>query len=747
MNRVAFSSGHASHSKYRTMKIILFFFVLLCSASNASGQWQQTSGPFGGGVSDFVFIDSTILAATVDDGNGVYASIDGGKTWQESGMQGVRISHMTSHGNTVIASSTQNLKNETDTIYQSLDAGNSWFKVYTIPNTDGISSICYYNSHWFISALGTNGGIYVADEYGIHWSVQKPSFDFTNPVILLSTVNTLYAGTTDNGNLDIFLYIDSTSIWRKSFVDSSKENQFRCAGISLGRPAFGIRGGILSTYDGNSWGVDVNYAKIDPTESILAVAADSSIYSIAVSSFNGIYKNEQGTYIWSNVDRTGLPLNASHFYSIGLNNNGFNPRDGMLYLGSSAGTMSTSTFTIDWQYITHGIRDASISNLAASQGGIFAATERGVSFSPNQGLKWYDPQVSSDLNDVKIAGFLNSTNAFFAYGAGLYSWQSSYWNPVDSGEVTALAEGLSERIFATRDSGDSIHGTSRLDITDNGGAAWINRVFFKNSIDTIFHFLPHCLCSNDSAVVIAIQQLNLSKTASTVYRLFRTTNNGLSWNVTGIPNSPAFLYFADSVFYMGTYGSGLLSSRDNGVTWTQLSGLPSDVDVTEFLKIRGTLFAAVTPNLVNQTKGLYLSTDDGLTWRNGNDSTTNIVGPLATDGEFLYSGGPSVWRRSLQGLTSVVAEQQTLKPNPTLEVYPNPAAELIRIHFPSSPPPQGTFSIYNGIGEIIFKQDVRGADNSGDISFSVRGIAGGVYHAKFTDQSGMVIATSQFIVK
>jgi len=89
-------------------------------------QWVQTSGPSGGGVSDFTFVGGKILAATFDIGNGVYASTDSGASWHESGLQGIMLTKIASYGNTVLTASTQNTINETDNIYRSNDGGSTW---------------------------------------------------------------------------------------------------------------------------------------------------------------------------------------------------------------------------------------------------------------------------------------------------------------------------------------------------------------------------------------------------------------------------------------------------------------------------------------------------------------------------------------------------------------------------------------------------------------------------------------------
>ena len=133
------------------MKIIAYISFLLLTITSAFGQWTQTSGPSGGGVSDFAFVDGKILAASFDLGNGVFASTDNGASWSESGLQGIMLTKIAANGNTVIAASTNNSYNETDTIYRSGDGGGTWQKVMTVSNINRITSICHHDQQWFLS--------------------------------------------------------------------------------------------------------------------------------------------------------------------------------------------------------------------------------------------------------------------------------------------------------------------------------------------------------------------------------------------------------------------------------------------------------------------------------------------------------------------------------------------------------------------------------------------------------------------
>jgi hypothetical protein len=103
--------------------------------------------------------------------------------------------------------------------------------------------------------------------------------------------------------------------------------------------------------------------------------------------------------------------------------------------------------------------------------------------------------------------------------------------------------------------------------------------------------------------------------AGTPGGLFRSTNNGDSWSLsgTGLPGDEikALSVGDDGKLYAGTGSHGIYRSTDNGATWIEAnSGLPSSAEVTALLAVKNfeTVYAGLFPN------GAFMSVDNGITW-------------------------------------------------------------------------------------------------------------------------------------
>jgi hypothetical protein len=714
-----------------TMKVIIIFSILFLLSTESFSQWVQTSGPSGGGVSDFAFINDTIFASSFDLGNGVYTSTDNGTTWHESGLQGTMLNHITARGNTLLTSSTQNSYNETDTIYRSSDKGATWQSVLTVPNINGVVSICPYQQNmWIISSMGMDGKFFISTNDGVSWDSFQPAWEYSEAIPVVAFGNFLIAGVNIGGIPYIQLSGENTPTFWPVQIRIDSLSQISCATVAGNTIWFAGTGGVIYSNDGGlSWGhpMDSGFEN-KRIENITSLAA-SGDHLLAVTSLNNMYYSWNKGDNWTKISGNGLPANASFLFCVAQWNNTY-------FLGSSSGIVQSQDYGVNWQYSTSGLRCTDLKALASYQNTIYAATEKGVTYSTDQGTTWSDAKDTIQLADVNINGFFTQGNDFFAYGTGVYSWNGA-WVAMDNNIVTAFTVGGNGRLFETRNGTDPIVDTCKIFISDKG-ADWQMTLSFANSIDSEFNFLPNCLSANGS-VILAANRAVAFQTFTNSYFISRSTDNGMNWSTTSLPYSPTFITLADGVFYMGTNENGLFQSTNNGITWDPI-GFNSKSGVNSFLKVNGWLFVSVTGN-GNATDGIYRFGNDGKGWNYADGTTANIIGPLTNDASYLYSGTPSVWKRPLSQLS--VDEKNPA--NSTFSLYPNPAENVVKIHTRTTIV-NGTIIMYDQKGMAVLRQPVSFSDESQDVSLSLAGLSEAMYYIRLLDKAGNEIANSQFVI-
>ena len=183
---------------------------------------------------------------------------------------------------------------------------------------------------------------------------------------------------------------------------------------------------------------------------------------------------------------------------------------------------------------------------------------------------------------------------------------------------------------------------------------------------------------------------------------FLSIDNGKTWNPvnSGLPTHTTVEAFAicNTNLFAGTYGgSGVFRSTNNGTNWSPVnSGLPN-ASVTALAVSDTNLFAGTD-------SGVFLSTNNGTGWRAVNSGLTiPYVNALTVYGSNLFAGtGDGVWKRSLSEITNVnQSKGEAPKAFSLFQNYPNPFNPTTTISFSIASKSFVSLKVFDIVGRAV----------------------------------------------
>lgn len=239
---------------------------------------------------------------------------------------------------------------------------------------------------------------------------------------------------------------------------------------------------------------------------------------------------------------------------------------------------------------------------------IYVQDENGYLFYSDNGIIWYKKNVL----DFSSTGFLQKDD--LVIGLSYDKLYLSYNNGTSWSNICQEGNYLNNFGFS---------GINSIDIFDNtiyASTVWGGVWVFKNNEWVKILSTPE----NDGIESIAIDQDGIIYVCTYLFKVLKSSDNGISWSQTGdfeFPSSPDNLYIDNyNNVFVGTYWNGIFQYKNN--QWYSLStGLPEGRGVTNIVKSRGILFALIQDQL--GTQGIYFSSDNGGSWGNANFNLSN----------------------------------------------------------------------------------------------------------------------------
>ena len=650
--------------------IAILILVLAVSPSVSFGQnsvWQQTSGPLGGSVNTFLVAPSGDIYAGLD--MGVYRSTNGGKVWSDISRQLDSASVVS-----MVLDSTDHVIAATSGygIYRYVDDNAGWVSL-------GLTSAGIYaiatGPGGKIAACGSTS-VYTSRDLGVTWNVR--SIPNVGPSISSITVNSrgdLFLGMRAGG---FYRSTDDGVHWIQADSALKKAGVISFYSANDGRMFAGTSGVCRSTDDGMTW----TQAIVD--SNFIAVYGIASVVNrLACISNRGVYYSSDTGMHWY---RDTLWTKTVPGYCLA------STKDGGLFVGTLGDIMYSSGSGSAWEARNDGVLRSTIwSLMCAKSGAIFASTSSGLWNSSDRGEHWM--RNSLEYPVIQTLAQAQNDHLFVGTSNGLFrsTDQGVHWDSVltfagtGAHAVAGLYVAPGDTIYAVAPG----HGIFK---SSNEGTTW--QSFSTDSRLRSMSIITMC----QSGVII---------TGSISIGLLRSTDGGLSWEsptISGAPidasvivTSPAgYLYSGSGNCMMSKYG--VCRSSDQGATWAIVG---SD-------RIRYVYSICIADNgdvLVGASNGIFISSDNGVSWRAMNDGLKFpfVLSTAQDNAGNLYAGTftSGVYRTSWTQLSAGDVGVEMPTRFVLYQNYPNPFNPITTIAFAAATRVNVSIIVYDCLGRVI----------------------------------------------
>lgn len=555
-------------------------------------------------------------------GDGIYKSVDGGETWQHSGLElsgyfgRIIVDH--SNSNKVFAAVCGNLftPDANRGIYRTMDGGLTWQKVLFVNDSvSGIDIIQHptdpnvlYAAMWermrglnYRRSFGPGSGIYKSTDGGTNWTLLGGGLPTGSQVgrvglaIAPSSPNIVYSFIDMENDVAVYKSANAGQSWIRTNdfsiqgMNSSFGWYFGQIRVHPNNPDIAYVLGVdlyFTNNGGDSWIQLAGYFNMDEIHvDRHAMLIHPITGRILEGNDGGLYSSEDGGYNWTKINN--LPL--TQFYDIETDY----MRPERVYGGTQDNNSirTTSGDTDDWEAILGGdgfycLVSPDNSNLVYAEyqwGALHKSTNGG-----NYMYGIYD-YWSSDRVNWSAPVIMRPDNPDQMYFGTYRVWRSGNagesWNAV-SGDLTDGDDGSSfhtittlacsplngQYVLAGTDDGrvhiSTAGGNVWTDISEGLPDRWITRVAFD----------PF----DEETIYVTCSGFRWDEPLPHVYK---STDLGNTWQPisSNLPELPVNAFIADPTkqnrYFIGT-DAGVFWTKDGGASWESLNGNLGNVPVT-----------------------------------------------------------------------------------------------------------------------------------------------------------------------
>ncbi len=678
-------------------------------------------------------------------GNGVYKSIDGGRTWVNTGLtESVSIGRILvnpRHSQQVIVAAVGSYfePNPQRGIYISQDGGKSWNQSLFVSDSTGAIDVVQdpEDTDFMVAAMwervrrpvnksethlyGKTSGIYISGDGGAHWQRLGPENGLPDaqqtPVGRIGLalhsaagLRTLYALYTDGSNISGFYRsTDSGLTWQETGAVSTLSGggggfswYFGQVRVHPLHPdtVFVLDVSFMRSEDGGkTWPVIYGYSGPQVLHVDHHALAFHPLYpdSILEGNDGGINRSANGGNDWTKVAR--LPV--TQFYEIGLDAQ----RPERLYGGAQDnGTLRTKDGgTGNWERIFGG-------------DGFYVLV---------------NPQNSSEIYCEYQFGALSKSTDDGAHFTNITTTDMEN-EPTNWSTPVVMDPQNPKRLY---------YGTNRIWRTSDGGSTW-------GAISSdLTRGLEDVRVNTVTAIAVAPSNPAVIYAGTADGQVWQTTNSGFKWVrvsdslpfrwVTRIavdPTDEGVVYVTYSGLKWAEAQPHVYRSNDYGLTWQNISANLPDAPVNAI---------AIDPQrpetiFVGTDVGVFVSFDAGRSWQVAGSGLPAVVvndmkiHPL-THELVVGTHGRSMYKLDLDKLTAMKPHTETARAFELFQNYPNPFNPRTQIRYSIGRNHRRSLhvelTVFNATGQkVCTLVDETQTPGSHAVTFHAAGLASGVYY-------------------
>jgi photosystem II stability/assembly factor-like uncharacterized protein len=203
------------------------------------------------------------------------------------------------------------------------------------------------------------------------------------------------------------------------------------------------------------------------------------------------------------------------------------------------------------------------------------------------------------------------------------------------------------------------------------------------------------------------QSYSLAQSTGAIFALidsgvFRSTDNGMSWNLITIEPGGSYgqtIASDGSTVIVASYSGGLYRSTDDGLSWNFVSSqLDSLATVSLFLS--DSIYIACAVSYVpGENSGVFVSMDSGQTWTKEEDGLQGrIFSSIVQLGNTIYGG--TQWGGVYRAVISS-GVSSTDNNNSGAKIFPNPSTGATELDYTISNYSFVQITIYNVLGNQV----------------------------------------------